>query len=219
MFKIGASVLTAPYSTMKDTIIQLDELDVDYFHIDVMDGYFVPTMTFGSQMVKEIRSYTQRFIDVHLMVRHPENFISSFIEAGADQITIHVEATRNMSSLIQQVKEAGVRVGIALNPETSVDKVFPILSEIDNVLQMTVKPGVGGQQLIESTLENVKKLAKWKKEFNDDFDIQIDGGVNTNTIKRCIHAGAEALVVGSALIDQKNWQLAFNELREQTKPL
>lgn len=212
---IAPSVLTADFTTIQNTITKLEKLEIDSIHIDIMDGHFVPNITFGSKMVKDIRPYTKKELDVHLMVQDPLPFIDEFVSAGADLITVHVESTSHIHKTIQIIKEYNSKAGVALNPGTPVSLVEPLLEEVDLVLQMSVNPGYGGQSFLSSTLRNVQALKEMREKLNLSYDIQMDGGINVHTIQNCKASGADRIVAGSALIDQPNWEEALVELKEK----
>lgn len=212
--KIAPSILSGDFSHMGNVIQKLEETTAEIVHIDVMDGQFVAPITFGYQMVQTLRPQSQKVFDVHLMVQTPETQIPQFIEAGADMISFHVEASKHPHRYLQQIKAAGVKAGIVLNPGTSAYVIKPLLAEVDYVLQMSVNPGFGGQTFISEVLDNVKLLAQWREAAGLSFAIEIDGGVNEVTAAACRAAGVDILVAGSAVLERNDWQAAIDKLRD-----
>ena len=208
--KISPSILSADFSKLGNEIRDLEKAGADLIHIDVMDGHFVPNITIGPGVIYKLRKCSSLPFDVHLMISPVHNFIKSFAEAGADIITIHPEATDNLVSSIEKIKSLNKKAGVSLNPETSVNKVLPILSSIDLVLIMSVNPGFGGQKFIESTLEKVKLLRKEIDTKNLAVQIEIDGGINFENSKIVKKAGADILVSGSTIFKENNGNLKKN---------
>lgn len=212
--KIAPSILSGDFSNMGAVIEKLEQTDVEIIHIDVMDGQFVAPITFGYQMVKTLRPLSKKIFDVHLMVQTPEVQIPQFIEAGADMISFHVETSKHPHRYLQQIKSAGVKAGIVLNPGTSAQVIKPLLEEVDYVLQMSVNPGFGGQSFIPRVLENIEQLAKWREKEHLSFAIEVDGGVNEITAAACRKSGVDILVAGSGILEKDDWQVAINQLRD-----
>tara|TARA_B100000029_G_scaffold30130_1_gene28873 strand:+ start:40 stop:699 length:660 start_codon:yes stop_codon:yes gene_type:complete len=208
--KISPSILSADFSKLGKEIQDLEKAKADLIHIDVMDGHFVPNITIGPEVIKKLRKYTSLPFDVHLMIAPVDNFIKNFAEAGADIITIHPEATNNILESIKKIKSYGKKAGVSLNPETSVDKVMPILNMIDLVLIMSVHPGFGGQKFIKETLEKVKVLRKEIDIKKIKTEIEIDGGINFDNSKLAIAAGVDILVSGTTIFKQNEGDLRKN---------
>ena len=201
--KISPSILSADFSKLGNEIQDLEKAGADYIHMDVMDGHFVPNITIGPEVISKLRRYTSLPFDVHLMISPVDNFIKNFAEAGADIITIHPEATNNLTDSIKKIKSFNKRAGVSLNPETSVDKVLSVLEMIDLVLIMSVNPGFGGQKFISTTLEKVKTLRKEIDSKKLKTEIEIDGGINFENSKMAIEAGIDILVSGTTIFIKK----------------
>lgn len=199
MHLIAPSVLAADFTNLKKEFDMVNGSEADWFHVDVMDGRFVPNISFGQFIVKFMKSLAQKPLDVHLMIEEPERYIESFREAGADIITVHYEACRHLHRTIQQIHATGAKAGVALNPHTSVDLLDDVLEEVDMVLLMSVNPGFGGQKFIYQTLPKVQKLKRKIIERNLRTLIEIDGGVGLQNAEKLLQAGADVLVAGSAV--------------------
>jgi len=208
--KISPSILSADFGKLGKEIQDLEKAKADLIHIDVMDGHFVPNITIGPEVIKKLRKYTSLPFDVHLMIAPVDNFIKNFAEAGADIITIHPEATNNISESIKKIKSYGKKAGVSLNPETKVDEVMPILNMIDLVLVMSVNPGFAGQKFIKETLEKVKILRKEIDIKKIKTEIEIDGGINFDNSKLAIAAGVDILVSGTTIFKQNEGDLKKN---------
>jgi len=208
--KISPSILSADFSKLGSEIQDLEKAEADLIHIDVMDGHFVPNITIGPEVIKKLRKYTSLPFDVHLMISPVHNFIKKFSEAGADIITIHPEATIDLINSIKKIKSYNKKVGISLNPETSDDKVLPVLNIIDLVLVMSVNPGFGGQKFIIETLEKVKLLRKEIDQKKLAVEIEIDGGINFDNAKIAKKAGVDILVSGTTIFKNNEGNLKKN---------
>lgn len=211
--KIAPSILSADFAKLGEEIKDVEAGGAELIHIDVMDGHFVPNITIGPLIVDAIRPHTKLPLDVHLMIEQPEKYVADFAKAGADIITIHQEATVHLHRAIHQIKELGVKVGVALNPATSLSTIEDILPDLDMILLMTVNPGFGGQKFIPSVLNKINRLRNTLTEMNlSQMDIEVDGGVNELTAKKVIDAGANILVAGSAVFGQLDRKKAIQSI-------
>lgn len=214
MIKIAPSILSADYASMGAAVTRLAEWKADYVHFDVMDGSFVPAITFGHGLCKAVRPYTKLPIDVHLMVEHPETQIEAFAKAGADIITIHVEADRHTHRTLQRIRALGCKSGVVLNPGTPVCMAEPVLDLCDIVLVMSVNPGAGGQVFNPGALEKLRALRQMAAERGLDFEIEVDGGINPETARLCREAGANVLVAGNSIFSAQDPAEMVRLLRE-----
>ena len=211
--KVAPSILAADFSRIHEEVKKVEESKADAIHIDVMDGHFVPNISIGPQMVAAINRSTDLFLDVHLMIYNPFDYIEKFIEVGADQITFHFEATEDVGDTINFIKKCGKKVGLAFNPETSFSMATKYLENLDLVLFMSVHPGFGGQKFIPSVLEKIEVAKNLKEDLKLNFDIQVDGGIDIDTASRCINKGANFLVAGTYLFAQKDMKEGVKKLK------
>ena len=208
MIKIAPSILSADFSKLGEDIEKLHNGGADFIHIDVMDGRFVPNISFGMPIIKAIRNRTDKVFDVHLMIEEPSKYIDDFIAAGADIITIHYEAEKHIDRAIQYIKSKGVKAAVAINPGTPTFVLKDIIAQLDMVLIMSVNPGFGGQKFISYSIEKIKEVKKMSEGINDDLLIQVDGGIDPSNVQEVINAGANVIVAGSAVF--KNGEIENN---------
>ncbi len=212
--KIAPSILSANFAELGNEIKDVEKGGADYIHVDVMDGHFVPNITLGPMIVEAIRPLTTLPLDVHLMIENPSQYIAAFADAGADYITVHVEADPHLHRTIQMIKSKGVKAGVVLNPATPAEMIKPVLQDVDMVLLMTVNPGFGGQSFIPSVVPKIKQIREWANEINPTLEIEVDGGINPETAAICAEAGADVFVAGSAIYNQSDRGAAIEELKK-----
>ena len=201
MVKIDPSILAADLLNIKNEVINVDNAGAEFIHIDVMDGHFVPNLSFGYNMVKTLRPITKKILDVHLMISPVEPFIKEFINAGSDIISFHPEADKNTKEIISIIKKSNCKVGIAVHPNIKIEEIKEFLNDVDLVIIMTVIPGFGGQKFLEDQVQKISELKEIRKNINANYEIEIDGGINYQTSKICIDKGADILVAGSAVFN------------------
>ncbi len=213
MIKIAPSILSADFSKLGEDVKRIDENGADLIHIDVMDGHFVPNLSIGPVVVKSLRKVTKKTFDVHLMISNPDDYIENFAEAGADIITVHVEACRHLNRTIQKIKSCGKKAAVALNPATPLTVLDYVLPDIDMVLLMTVNPGFGGQSYIEMSTKKIEELRNMMVRRAIYRDIEVDGGIDANNIYTVTKAGANIIVAGSAVFNKPDVGEAIKELK------
>ena len=214
MIKIAPSILAADLLKLEEQIKLIAENGADYIHIDVMDGHFVPNLTFGTNMVRAIKRITDVPLDVHLMISNPDKYIKEYANGGADILTVHQEACTHLHRTIQSIHQNGMKAGVSLNPATNVNTLEDILTELDLVLIMTVNPGYGGQKFIREGLNKIRKVKNLIDERSLDIMLEVDGGVNRDTVAEVVESGANVLVAGSAIFKQPNIVKAMVEIKE-----
>jgi len=213
MVKIAPSILAANFAKLGEEIKSVEDGGADYIHVDVMDGHFVPNITIGPLVVEAIRPVTKLPLDVHLMIDNPDEYIPQFARAGADYLSVHVEACKHLNRTVQLIKSFGVKAGVVVNPASPIETIKHIIDDVDLILFMTVNPGFGGQKFIYSVLEKIRETSKIIHEKGLNIEIEVDGGVNEDTAKLCIEAGANVLVAGSAIYSESDRKKAIAKIR------
>ena len=211
---ISPSILGSSFSNMEKVIGDLNKSNAEYIHFDVMDGDFVPNLTFGPQFISNLRDHSKKIYDVHLMINRVNKYIDDYINSGSDIITFHLEINEDINMLIKKIKSAGKKCGISIKPDTSLEDLEPYLDSIDQVLVMTVEPGFGGQTFMNDQIKKIEKVSDYISTNNLSIDVEVDGGINYDTGKLCVDAGANILVAGSFLFKQKDLIIATNDFQK-----
>ena len=212
--KISPSILGGSFSNIEKIIIDLDKSKAEYIHFDVMDGDFVPNLTFGAKFISDVRKFSKKIFDVHLMINRVDKFLDEYIKAGSDIITFHYEIDEDIQKIISKIKNKGIKCGLAIKPRTTWSEILPYLDLIDQVTIMTVEPGFGGQKFMNNQVDKIKNISNQIKLNNMNVEVEIDGGINFETGKICIEAGADILVAGSFLFNQGDLISSTNKMLE-----
>lgn len=214
---LSPSMLSIDFTRIGEQLAEIEQAGTPWLHLDVMDGVFVPNISFGIPVIKGIRKASNMVFDVHLMITEPEKYIKDFRDAGADIINFHLEATKNPADVIQQIKETGAKAAITIKPKTPIEDVKPYLQDVDMVLIMTVEPGFGGQKFMTDQVAKISQLAAWKQELGLSYDIEVDGGVTLDNVRVVLDAGANAIVAGSAVFGKEDIGVAAQSFMEVFK--
>ena len=209
---ISPSVLAADFSKLGEEVNKVHNAGAQYIHLDVMDGIFVPNISFGPSVIASLRKASDIFFDVHLMITHPERYIKDYVDAGADLITIHYESTFDVKGTVALIKSYGKKAAVSIKPATSPEVIFPLLRELDMVLVMTVEPGFGGQKMMPDMLKKVRAIREYAKENGIDVDIQVDGGITPDNVASAFEAGANVIVAGSAVFKAENPEKVISDM-------
>ena len=217
MVKMAPSVLSADFSQLKEQIKIVEKAGADWLHLDVMDGHYVPNITFGPLIISGIRKITDLTLDAHLMIENADDYLDAFQKVGVDQITVHVEACPHLWATIDKIHSLGMKAGITLNPATPLCLIEPVLHKVELALVMTVEPGFGGQKFIVETLKKISALHEFKKKYGLNFEIQVDGGIDETTAPKVVQAGATVLVSGSSIFGEPNIEKAFHRIKSSAE--
>ena len=212
--KVSPSILAADFANLSLECSKIDKSNADWFHLDVMDGLFVPNISFGMPVVKTIRQLTKKPLDVHLMIVEPEKYITEFINLGSDIITVHIEATNNLNQIINKIHESSLKAGIAINPETPISELKEYIKRVDLICLMGVNPGFAGQKFIESTYDKISDVREMIDAINPSIRLEVDGGINLENIGKAAKCGADTFVAGSAIFNSKNYTSTISQMRE-----
>ena len=215
--RIAPSILSAKFERLAEELAAIEEAGADWVHVDVMDGHFVPNITIGPLVVEAVKRSTNLPLDVHLMIEQPERYVEAFVDAGADTIGVHVETCPHLHRTLAQIREAGARACAVLNPSTPARAIEPVLGDIDQALIMTVNPGFGGQRFIQSMLPKIETVRNWIDTHSLDVDLEVDGGVSSETILAAASAGADVFVAGTAVFGAPDYHQAISTLREKAR--
>jgi ribulose-phosphate 3-epimerase len=210
---IAPSILSADFGRLADEVRAVDAAGADWIHVDVMDGHFVPPLTIGPLVVRAVRAATTLPLDVHLMIEHPERQVEAFVAAGADRVTVHIEACPDPAAVARQIRGAGARPGLSLNPPTPIERVAGAMVDFDLLLVMTVNPGWGGQPIVDGAIDKIAAARRLRTETGSDFLIEVDGGIKATNAAAAAHAGADVLVAGSAVFGDADYHAAIRALR------
>ncbi len=209
---LAPSMLAADHTRLAEDIAAVENLGIKWLHIDIMDGHFVPNLSFGPQTVTDLRPKSKLFFDVHLMLDNPQDYVEAFIMAGADQVSIHVEPSYDIDATIEKIRSLGAKPGIVLNPRTEANQILPYLPSVDIVLAMTVQPGFGGQSFDNSVLDKTKQIDAYRNEHSLNFRLQVDGGINLDTARKCRNYGVDTFVAGTAFFKSKDQAKFLSEI-------